>query len=440
VNYVYDSKYLFEANFRYDGSVRFAPSRRWGFFPSVSLGWRMSEENFFKDNIRFIDYLKLKGSIGLLGNDAVGGWQWMQRYNLTTGAQYGTTSYGIQPNVLPNPDITWEKSLTYNAGFDANFLNNKLTSNFEFFYKHTYDVLGSRIATLPASFGANMPNENYGIVDSKGFEMELSYEDKIGDNFTYRIGGNLGYAVNKLIRKDEAENLRAYQSEIGLNTDHSWGYVATDIIRTQAELDALPADYTIFGAKPELGMLNYQDIRGAVDDVPDGKIDSNDRGWVSKHTTPPVNYGFSLGANWKGLALDLFFQGVGKYDVMMTNRSPGTGNVTTEYSFWKDHWTPENPDAASPRPYRHQAGEASSFWLMNGAFLRLKNLTLSYSLPKSTLSKAGVSQLKVFFVGTNLFLLEDHIKYFDPEIGNTAENIRCFPIMKSYSLGVNLSF
>jgi hypothetical protein len=187
-------------------------------------------------------------------------------------------------------------------------------------------------------------------------------------------------------------------------------------------------------------MLNYQDLRGAVDDVPDGKIDSDDRVWVSKHTIPPVNYGFSLGANWKGLALDLFFQGVGKYDVMMTHRNPDSRNVNTEYDFWKDHWTPENPDAAFPRPYRHQAGEVSSFWLMNGAFLRLKNLTLSYSLPKSTLSKAGASQLKFFFVGTNLFLLEDHIKYFDPEIGNTEQNIKCFPIMKNYSLGVNISF
>ena len=189
-------------------------------------------------------------------------------------------------------------------------LRNRLSLSAGGFYKHTYDILGDRLASLPSTFGGVMPKENYATIDTKGFEIELSYKDKIGKDFTYNINANFGYATNKLITKDEAENLRPYKSELGYNTDRSMGYVATDIIRTQADLDALPEGYTIFGKKPELGMLNYRDIRGANSDEPDGKIDDNDKEWIIKHTKSPINYGFSVGGAWKGLSVDLFFQGV----------------------------------------------------------------------------------------------------------------------------------
>lgn len=214
LGYTYDNKYLLEASFRYDGSVNFAPKHRWGFFPSASLAWRISEENFFKNNIRFIDYLKLRGSIGLLGNDAVGGWQWMQRYNLTTGAYFGSLSNGISASVTPNAEITWEKSMDVDYGFDMQILQNRLSLSAGGFYKHTYDILGSRLASLPSTFGGSMPQENYATIDTKGFEIELSYKDKIGKEFTYNINANFGYAVNKLINQDEAENIRPYRSKI----------------------------------------------------------------------------------------------------------------------------------------------------------------------------------------------------------------------------------
>lgn len=215
LNYAYDQKYLLEASFRYDGSVNFAPKNRWGFFPSASAAWRISEEDFFKNNVSWTDYLKLRASVGLLGNDAVGGWQWMQRYNLVSGAQYGSLTSGVEANVIPNEDITWEKSFTVNGGFDAGFLNNKLNVTVDGFYRHTYDILGDRLASLPTTFGAKMPAENYAVIDARGFEVELSYADKIGSDFNYYVKGNLGYATNKLITKDEAENLRPYKSELG---------------------------------------------------------------------------------------------------------------------------------------------------------------------------------------------------------------------------------
>jgi TonB-linked SusC/RagA family outer membrane protein len=443
LNYGYDSKYLLEASFRYDGSVNFAPSKRWGFFPSVSAGWRISEEGFFKDHVKFIDYLKLRGSFGMLGNDAVGGWQWAQRYNLTTGQYYGVSSNGLQVGAISNPYITWEKSASYNGGLDAAFLNSKLSVGIDAFYRHSYDILGSRLAALPTTFGATMPSENYATINTKGFELELGYNDRIED-VDYYVKGNLGYAVNKLIFQDEAENLRPYQSKIGLNTDIAMGYVATDIIRTQADLDALPADYTIFGSKPELGMLNFKDIRGPNSDTPDGVIDSNDQDWIQRHTAPPLTYGFGFGGSWKGFSLDLFFQGVGNYDVMITSGSGARGinarQVETNIDFWTDHWTSTNPNASFPKVYNNQANNASTFWRRNGAYLRLKNVTLSYNLPKSLSENLKLGQCKIFVEGLNPLLLMDHIKYFDPELGNTGNNMYLYPITKSYSVGINLSF
>lgn len=436
VHYGYADKYLFEAAIRHDGSVRFAPNKRWGTFPSASAAWRISEENFWKNNITFIDYLKIRGSVGLLGNDAVGGWQWQQNYNIVTGAQFGTQTNGISADVLPNPDITWEKSVSYNVGLDALLLNNKLSLNVEGFFRHTYDILGNRLASLPTTFGANMPSENYAVIDSKGFEIELGYQDRIGKEFSYYIKGNLGYATNEVKKKDEAENLRAYKSEVGYNTNRLMGYVATDIIRTQADLDALPEGYTIFGAKPELGMLNYRDIRGANSDEPDGKIDDNDKEWIINHTVPPINYGFSIGGAWKGFSLDLFFQGVAGAKRMIDVRTTDWANETAPYAFWKDHWTPENTNARFPRATRHYAGSESTFWLRNSSFLRLKNVNLSYTVPQSITSKLRVAQLNVFVTGTNLFLLQNRIKYYDPE--NAA--LTDYPNMRNVSFGVNLSF
>ncbi|MDR3268810.1 MAG: TonB-dependent receptor [Tannerella sp.] len=453
LNYGYADKYLLELSARYDGSVRFAPSERWGFFPSATAAWRISEENFFKENVRFINYLKLRASAGLMGNDAVGGWQWMQEYTFDKGAEYASSANGLKPGVIANPYITWEKSMNYNFGLDAGFLQNRLTASLNGWFKHTYDILGSRVSTLPDTFGGNMPAENYGVVDSKGYEIELAYTDQI-DNITYRVGGNLGYGVNKVVTKDQAENIRAYQSEIGYSTDRSMGFIFTDIIRTQADLDALPAGYTINGETPKLGMLNYKDLRGEPGtdnpDQPDGKITGADNDFIINHMTAPVSYGFFIGATWKNWNLDLFFQGVANNQIMDRLRlTRGTTRVTKPYGFWTDHWTPENTDAQYPRvePGTWYIYPESSFWVYDGSFLRLKNVNLSYTLPKSMLAKAGIGQAKIFFNGTNLFLLEDHVKHFDPELGDTntsptpnAENIRRYPPTKSYSLGINLSF
>ena len=393
IHYGYDNKYLVELSARYDGSVIFSPEKRWGFFPSGSAAWRVSEESFFKDNIHFINSLKLRGSVALLGNDFIDtngdgvldSWQWKQLYSLTSGAQYGTGVIGIEPGVIPNVDVTWEKSLAYNGGIDLGFLQNSLTFGFDFFKKHTYDILGARINSLPSTSGLKLAAENYGIIDSHGFEIEANYTKNLPNDINLRIGGNLGYAVNKLVLKDEAENLPAYRSELGYNTDRARGFIYDDIIRTQADLDALPEGYTIRGAKPELGMLNYKDIRGIDSDAPDGKIPDEDQDWILNHTTPPLTYGFNLGASWKGIDLDLFFQGVAGNDLMIKYRDMNYRVAKTNPDFWTDHWTPENIDAKYPRAEASGTSNGypeSTFWLRDGSFLRLRNITLSYTVKK----------------------------------------------------------
>jgi TonB-linked SusC/RagA family outer membrane protein len=436
LNYAYDHKYLFEASFRYDGSLNFAPQNRWGLFPSGSAAWRISEEDFFKENIQFVDYLKLRASAGLLGNDAVGGWQWLQSYKLVDGAQFGTLSNGLEANVIPNEDITWEKSLTYNIGIDAGFLKNKLMFNLDMFYKNTYDILGTRVASLPTTFGASMPEENYAEIDARGFEVELAYADKIGESFSYYVKGNLGYATNKLIAKDEAENLRPYQTELGYNTDRQMGYVADDIIRTEADLNALPSGYTIFGVAPELGMLNYRDIRGANSDEPDGKIDEHDKDWIINHKTAPINYGVTLGLSWNNFALDLFFQGVAGSERMIDYRGSQARPQETNFAFWNDHWTPENIDAKYPRAGNSQSDKESTFWVENSSFLRLKNANISYTMPKALVSSWNMDQIKFFVTGNNLLMLQNELGYYDPE----NSSILAYPLMRSYSLGVNIAF
>lgn len=437
LSYNYAQKYIFESSFRYDGSVNFAPGHRWGFFPSVSAAYRISQENYFKKALPFFNDFKIRAAVGLLGNDAVGGWQWMQRYKMANGAYFGTLSDGVYADVIPNKTITWEKSLSYDVGVDFVTLENRLAVNLGAFYKKTYDILGNRIASLPTTFGANMPAENYAKINTKGFEIDLSYSENLGENFNYRLGGNLTYAINKLIQKDEAQNLRPYRSEIGFNTDRAMGYVATDIIRTQADLEALPANYTIFGMKPELGMLNYKDIRGVDSDLPDGKIDVNDQDWIINHTIPPVNYGFNLGLSWKTISLDVLFQGVSGGRRFYDQRTEWGGMEATSYGYIRDYWTTQNIDATFPRAGSNNgANEPSSFWVLNTSFLRLKNISIGYQIPNKITSKLGIQSLKLYALGTNLFLLQDKIKEYDPE----NSSIMAYPMMKTYSLGVNLSF
>jgi TonB-linked SusC/RagA family outer membrane protein len=458
LSYNYAQKYLLETSFRYDGSVIFAPENRWGFFPSASLGWRISDESFFKP-IDFINDLKLRASVGLLGNDAVGNFQWLKSYDISYGAIFNNQTTGIDPGVLPNRDITWEKSLNYNAGIDARLWKNHVGLKLDLFYRHTYDILGTRQLSIPSTFGATLPDENYQQINSRGGEIELGYSGQAGNAaspVTYYVKGNFAYATNKIVRVDEAQNIRPYQSAIGrpvglqangtsingngnYSNDQLFGYVADKVLRTQADLDALPAGYTILGVKPQLGMLNYKDLRGPSDDKPDGKITSDDRAFLAKYSIPPMNFGLSLGAAWRSLSIDVLFQGVAGAKAMLPTAGRDIQARVEESSFryWADSWAPDNPNGKYPgyrvTNYRTRF-DPSSFWLVNNSFVRLKNLSISWGLPQKTLSHAGIKSGRIFFTGTNLLMVYSGNHLYDPEVNA----ITSYPMMKAYSFGLNL--
>ena len=437
INYAYDDKYLIEAAFREDGSTQFAPEHRWGFFPSVSAGWRISSEPFFKNNVPFVEYLKLRGSVATLGNDAVGGWQWMLRYGLTTGAVFENQQLGIEPKELPNYALTWEKSRSYSLGFDSYLLKNSFSLSFDYFYRQTYDILDTRTVSVPTTFGADLPKENYSAIDSKGFEIELGYNSDPVKKLQYYIKGNFGYADSRWVKRDEAVNMRPYLSEIGQKIGRIWGYESTGIIRTQEQLDAIMTEnpkMKVLGQDPVLGMLMYRDVRGPNTDQPDGIITTDDKVVVVENTRPPVTYGFNLGGKWKGLMLDVFFQGLAGSQKVLDFRSGGINYHTSTFKYKTDHWTETNPGASQPSAKGDKNNEISTFWVRDASFMRLRNVNLSYNIPSELTKRIGVNKVRAFVTGTNLFLLEDHIRWMDPE----AVSLSDYPVMKSFSLGLNI--
>ncbi len=436
LRYSYDDRYILETAFRADASTRFAPSDRWGFFPSISGGWKVSNEDFF--DVDFISNLKIKASYAEVGSDGgkdVGNFEWLPSFSYSDGALFGEkVALGVNSSGLANPSITWEVSKTWNAGFEAFFLENRLSAIFDVYSRQNSGILDARIASTPVTFGADLPDENYARVDSKGFEIALQYRNQLRNGFKYNLGFNLGYATNEQVIRDEASGLRPYQKREGRELDLFFGYQSAGILRTQEDLDALPKGYTIFGQEPTLGQLNYVDIRGEEGDTPDGKITAADQEFLGR-STPPVNYGISLNGSWKGFSLDLFFQGLAGHKEMVDFRWAQARPVEKNFAFWNDHWTPENTDAAYPRAWNNLAGEASTFWLRDGSFLRLKNATFGYSLPKSMLASSGIANVKFYVNGVNLLLLQNKVKFKDPE----AESIRSYPLFRTFTFGINVT-
>jgi TonB-linked SusC/RagA family outer membrane protein len=429
--YDYDEKYFLTAAARYDGSMRFGPDYRWGLFPSIQAGWVISKENFFNTSV--IDFLKVRTSLGLTGNDAVGGWAWSESYSTVGNYLFSSLEPQVRYGGIVNRVLTWEKTRDWNIGLDSRFLNGYFL-NLEYYNRHNYDILDSRIASLPRSFGGSMPPENYGIVDANGFEVELGYRGRVKD-VNYSVAGNFSYATNIVKLRDVAENVRDPDNPNGRSTDYMRMLVSTGIIRTQAELDAIPEGYTIYGQKPALGALNFEDVSG-LDNVPDGKIDDYDVQILKgKHTVAPYMFGLNLTADWKGFGIDVLFQGLaGVYKVF----DDGAGRNYKSLTFWNDSWTPENVHATYPQivPWGYNSDtRVSTFWLENSSYLRLQQLSLKYSLPKNLIKKARLSDATFLLSGTNLFTLTK-FDYYEP----ASDGIYTYPTMKTYTLGVNISF
>lgn len=461
VNYNFAERYIAEFSFRYDGNTLFPKDKRWGFFPSVSAAWRIIDEPFMSNASNWLSDLKLRASVGTTGNDLdVNGnkitpFSYIRTYGNSGTYIFGNDLYrGIAPGDTPNPNLTWATSTTYNIGVDFEMIDTRLSGSIDVFYKKEEDILGSRLVTLPDNYGQSLAPENYAARSWRGGELSLMWRDMAaGGKLDYSIYGNLGYAKDQWDVLDqnpiylEGGN-RASESQIGQPANRIFGLRALGIIRTQEQLDELmEAGFKQYGRDPYLGGLYFEDIRGdGYSPGPDGKIDGNDFQLLSNNAAPRLNYGFGFNVNWNNFTVNAHFQGVGVYDRIISNQEGAGmrqhgGTIRPYYPLWADDvWTPENPNAKYPRPIGYnwyESGTGStSFWIRNGAYLRLKNLNVAYNLPQSWVSSINVANAQVFFNGTNLFSISDMKEFHDPE----QKNYDSFPLMKSLTVGLNVKF
>lgn len=437
VSYNYLERYLFEFVWRADGSYRFPKNKRYGFFPGASVAWRVSEENWWKENVRFIDYFKLRASISQTGNDALlnsdneydRSIQYLNTYGFTEhgvvfGGEESKRLYAVR---TPNPNITWEVGTTYNVGLDFKFLQNRLSVETDAFYHKRTNMLISRNASLSEITGITLPRENIGEMKNRGFDMLVGWNDNIGD-VQYNVSLNATYARNKILFWDETPGAPAWQVSTGLPVSTSLYYVADGIFHNQAEIDAYPHWE---GAQP--GDIRFKDINN------DGKIDADDRIRSDKNEEPRFVAGLTLGLNWKNWDLMALFQGATGGQVYIQTWSGTIGNFLKEY--YDQRWTPDNPTANGPRTYEREdqywISNKNTYFLRKGDYLRLKNVELGYTFSVDALKKAGISKLRIYGDATNLFTL-DHVKVADPEARDV--NLEAYPQRRIINFGVQATF
>ena len=427
-NYEYASKYLLELLFRYDGSYKFPKDKRYGFFPAASFGWRISEEPFIKDNAPWINQLKLRASLGQTGNDAVNAFQYMQSYNFGGNYIFGTsTSSGITPGTMPNPNITWEKSTKYDLGLEATLWNGLLGAEVTVFKENRNNILTARNLSIPNTFGFSaLPNENIGQIENHGYEIVLSHRNRVGD-FSYNVSGNMSYAKNTIIFMDETPNVEEYQNRTGHPIGAGLYYKADGIFHTQEELDSYPHHSRTHVGDPKIIDLNE-----------DGKIDSNDRFRFDYDATPRYVFGLNFDFAYRNFDLSILFQGQsGAYNYDNEFVKIGVSDYSNGSVYRaKDRWTVDNPNGTMPRADCYQPGN-STFFLYDATFIRLKNLEFGYTLPKTLMDKVGFDSLRLYVSGFNLLTWAKEIKWCDPEVSG---NFLSYPQQRVINLGARIQF
>jgi len=431
-NYNFSEKYLFEANFRYDGSSRFAKQNRWGFFPSFSGGWRISEEDFLK-NINIFSSLKLRASYGKLGNQNVNLFSYVDAISLGQNYTFnGSIVSGAAITQVADPNITWETTTMSDIGLEGSILNNKLTFEFDWFNKETSEIL--RQISIPAQVGnLTGPVRNIGSVSNKGYEITLGYRDSF-KNIRYNFDANVTQIKNKVINV----NGQKYYSgntiiQEGSPINSFFGLQAEGIFQTAEEV----SNHAFQNAGTKPGDLKYKDIDG------NNVIDNNDR-VVIGNSIPEFVYGFSGGIEYKRFDFSFIFQGLHNVDTYLTGNlaQPFKNGAGVTKEWLTDSWTPTNTGASLPRLTTSngypQNFQTSSFWIRDASYLRLKNVQLGYSFPQRWTSKAGISLIKVFVNAQN-YLTFTNFKFSDPERNLTRADLIEYPNPKVITAGINIS-
>jgi TonB-linked SusC/RagA family outer membrane protein len=449
INYVYDKKYLAEFAFRCDGSYVFAPENRWGFFPAASVGWVISQEEFFANAAPFVEYLKLRASYGQSGNDNVTAFLYNSNYGLSInsmvlGGAPISQFYVVEPYVYRN--LTWATTDSYNLGVEASLWNRKLGVEVDVFYKLTYDILEHQSGNYPPSLGGYFPSyQNSGKVDNRGFELTLKHENRINADWSYTLAGSFSFARNRVLeRRALADNYPNYRAQLGESTYAKHGFIALGLFQSQEEIDQYPKAPS---GNLRLGDLKYQDING------DGIISADyDYVKMGYGEVPEINFSFNMSVTWKNFYATLLWQGVshcdyelsGVYNTGVTSSTPYTAHFPSQGNspryLIENAWTPENPDARYTRLSTLANGNnawRSTWWLVDGEYLRLKNAHIGYNVPEKLLKKTPFTRINVYLAGTNL-LTFSHFKYVDPESPSVSRGY--YPQPQTFSLGLNVTF
>ena len=439
LNYSYREKYLVETIFRADASAKFPSKTRWGYFPGVSLGWRMSEENFMK-SLEFITYLKLRASYGESGNDGVGNFQYLTGYRVNNTLTYiledGPQS-GIVFSELPNPDLTWENMTTYNTGVDFALWKRKLYGEGDVFYRERNGIPTTRLTSLPYQFGANLPPENLNSSSDRGFEFKLGTSGKC-NGLTYDVSANISWSRAKWNHYEEPDytdldQKRLYQNS-GQWVDRAVVYVSDGIYTSQGEIDNLNFDQDQQGNKTlRPGDIKYVNING------DGILDWRDA-VVKQGTSPHWMTGLSIGLTYRDFDLSALFQGAFGYYYLLNLESTG---MMLPSIIYEEHWTEKNNRADALFPRLGGAwtnGLSSDFNYRKAGYIRLKTVSLGYNLPKRWLNQMNIERLRIYVAGQNLITFDKLKKYnIDPEApsGNSG---RYYPQQRTIAFGANISF
>ena len=433
VTYAFKDRYLAEFILRRDGSFNFPKGKQWGTFPGVSVGWRISKEAFFEKNVSFINELKLKASWGKLGNDKIPAYQYLLQFNPDAGYYFGSgsnTVSGLSLGVVPNPFITWEVADSKNVGIESSFWNGLFNLNADYFISKRSNILLPRNASIPTSTGLNsdnLPDENIGKVNNRGYELAISHQHSINKNFSYSIGFNFTHAKNEVVYMDEADNIDDWQKIQGHPMDSWLIYKSDGIYKTQADVDA---SVHLSGTLP--GDIRYIDINK------DGKITSNDRVRIYESPTPMSVYGITLGFKYKGIGLNILLQGQGKAAQVILPQQINDNTTIPEWMF-KDRWTADNPDGTMPASFdrtNKRNNLTSDFWIRNAGFMRIKSAELSYTFPNQVLSRLKLQDLGLFVSGFNLVTFSK-IKDYDPELNVVSGSY--YPQIRVFNAGVRIS-
>lgn len=452
VTYDFKNRYLFEVDLGYNGTENFAPGKRFGFFPAYSLGWVLTEEPFWRKN-DVLNFFKIRGSYGEVGNDRIGGerFLYMEDTYVNEGGVYyfggvntGYNSYGVVgEGKIGNPELTWERAKKINAGLELTMWQSRIRFTGDWFLENRDNILANR-NTTPVLFGGNAPAANLGKMRNTGFDAELSFTDTVGD-FSYWVKGNYTYAHNTILDMDEIPSPYVYTQRTGQILDQYFGLICDGMYNTWEELaDPSRPKSSWNNDRLQPGDLKYRDING------DGIIDDYDRVPIGYSNFPEIVFGASFGFNWKGVDFSVLFQGATHVSIQYSRLF--TRGFSEEYSaprYLLESWSQDRYEQGLPTPFpRLSVGndvnkhnyQASTFWTRDASYLRLKNAEIGYTLPAHLIRRFGMSQLRVFLSGNNIYTWTRMFKGVDPEAAQQRDNYDCYPVTSMYNIGATVTF